>query len=127
MDDIRETLLEEKNKIMEQLMSQLHEETRHDHDIGDEIDGSVEEQEHDLTMLLQDHERERLYLINNALERMDAGEYGFCEECGEAIKKKRLKVLPFARFCIACQQREERVRGKIKYPKAEGYYYTDEE
>ncbi|MEI6125360.1 MAG: TraR/DksA family transcriptional regulator, partial [Pseudomonadota bacterium] len=38
-----------------------------------------------------------------ALEKLEDGSYGICEECGEEINKKRLKVLPFAKYCVNCQ------------------------
>ena len=42
-----------------------------------------------------------------ALEDIKAGRYGICRECGEAIAKARLKVMPFATRCVACQARLE--------------------
>src|SRR5262245_45221110 len=41
--------------------------------------------------------------VNRALEDLDAGRYGVCRDCGEAIGEGRLKVLPFAIRCVACQ------------------------
>ena len=49
--------------------------------------------------------REALSDIDHALERLDAGTYGFCEECGVAIPFERLEAIPAARFCIACPRR----------------------
>ena len=46
----------------------------------------------------------QLRLIEDALERLTAGEYGICEGCGEPIPPKRLLAIPWARFCIACQE-----------------------
>ncbi len=46
--------------------------------------------------------------INLALEKIDDGTYGLCEECSGRISRKRLKALPFARLCIECKQAEER-------------------
>jgi RNA polymerase-binding transcription factor DksA len=42
--------------------------------------------------------------IGRALERLDAGDYGICENCGEAINPERLEALPYATRCIACAQ-----------------------
>jgi DnaK suppressor protein len=42
-----------------------------------------------------------------ALEDINAGRYGICRECGEPIAKARLKVMPFATRCVACQARQE--------------------
>ncbi|MGH7340121.1 MAG: TraR/DksA family transcriptional regulator [Candidatus Rokuibacteriota bacterium] len=48
--------------------------------------------------------------VNRALEDIDAGRYGVCRECGEAIAAARLKVLPFAIRCLACQANHEAAR-----------------
>src|SRR5262249_58195565 len=42
--------------------------------------------------------------IARALADMDAGRYGTCRDCGEEIPKARLKILPFATRCVACQR-----------------------
>ena len=46
--------------------------------------------------------------IEHALERLDDGTYGTCEECGTEIVEKRLQVMPFARYCVDCQKEKER-------------------
>jgi RNA polymerase-binding protein DksA len=46
--------------------------------------------------------------IQRAVERIDAGTYGFCESCGKPIPKARLRAFPSATLDIACKQREER-------------------
>ena len=51
---------------------------------------------------IEDH---RLKLIDLALERLDAQEYGICQECEEAISTKRLMAIPWATYCISCQER----------------------
>ena len=45
--------------------------------------------------------------IDQALARVDEGNYGICEECGEKIDKKRLEILPFTPYCVHCQRRIE--------------------
>jgi DnaK suppressor protein len=42
-----------------------------------------------------------------ALRKLDEGGFGECERCGEEIAEKRLEALPFARYCIDCQRRNE--------------------
>jgi DnaK suppressor protein len=42
--------------------------------------------------------------IKEALNRIDAGTYGICQSCGEAIKAERLAVVPYAKFCINCEK-----------------------
>ncbi len=46
--------------------------------------------------------------VQRAIERLDAGTYGFCESCGKLIPKPRLQAFPAATLDVACKQREER-------------------
>lgn len=50
--------------------------------------------------------------IRRALEDMDLGIYGRCQECGEEIAPARLKAHPCARYCISCQEAEEKKNGQ---------------
>src|SRR3954470_24288482 len=45
--------------------------------------------------------------LDDALERLDEGGYGTCEDCGVAISEKRLEALPWARYCVTCQERHQ--------------------
>jgi DnaK suppressor protein len=46
----------------------------------------------------------QLKLIDAALIRLDVGEYGICEHCDGSISPKRLRALPWARYCITCEE-----------------------
>ena len=48
-----------------------------------------------------------LYHLDQALERIENGTYGECQECGEPIGKERLEAVPHARLCITCKSKEE--------------------
>jgi RNA polymerase-binding protein DksA len=54
-----------------------------------------------------DRRARQLAEIDRALADIDAGRYGTCRECGEEIPKARLKVMPFATRCVACQAQSE--------------------
>ncbi len=62
-------------------------------------------QEFSLELLQRDESTVREVL--DALDRVKAGTFGFCEGCGAAVAKERLKLMPHARNCIACQRKEE--------------------
>ena len=47
----------------------------------------------------------QLRLVEEALDRLDSGEYGVCLACEQPIPAKRLEALPWARYCVACQER----------------------
>lgn len=63
-------------------------------------------QEFSLELLARDEEA--LGNVIDALERIEAGEFGTCESCGQPIKKTRLEAVPYARNCIDCQRELER-------------------
>lgn len=61
--------------------------------------------ERDLTLSTLEHEQ--LQQIEAALERLDDGTYGRCEQCGQTINPERLEALPYATLCITCQREQE--------------------
>jgi len=48
-----------------------------------------------------------LQLVQEALDRMESGEYGACVACGSEVQQKRLDAVPWARHCIDCQEKQE--------------------
>ena len=46
----------------------------------------------------------QLRMIEAALDRLDSGDYGICQACEEPMPAKRLKALPWARYCVGCQE-----------------------
>jgi DnaK suppressor protein len=63
-----------------------------------------------LSLALLENESTALREIDLALERMDEGTYGACEDCGNPIGKARLRALPHARLCRGCKSLEESYR-----------------
>jgi len=57
---------------------------------------------------LANNSRDLLQQVERALARLDAGTYGACEHCGNAIPKARLQAFPRVTLCVSCKQREER-------------------
>ncbi len=53
-----------------------------------------------------------LYHIEQAIERIEKGTYGLCQECGKPIGKERLEAVPHARLCITCKSNEEKTKVK---------------
>jgi DnaK suppressor protein len=81
---------------------------------GDDSDIASIETERDYQYLMGTRDREKLLKINEALIRLEKGEYGICQECGEPIGIKRLKAMPFALLCVRCQEEEEEVEKIIR-------------
>jgi DnaK suppressor protein len=59
-------------------------------------------------LLLSGNERDVVRQIEEALVRLDDGTFGSCENCEVEIAEKRLQALPWARYCVDCQERLER-------------------
>jgi RNA polymerase-binding protein DksA len=63
--------------------------------------------EQEFTLSLMQSEEETLDLIEAALERIEEGDYGQCEECGVKIPKTRLNAIPYASLCVKCATEQE--------------------
>ena len=63
-----------------------------------------------------DSGRSQLLLVNDALIRLDNGEFGICESCGRPISLKRLDAVPWTRYCRDCQ---EEVESQAEAPSSE--------
>ena len=64
----------------------------------------------DLLLKLASGEREHILTIEEAIRRVDDGEYGVCMGCDKKISKIRLKAMPTASYCRECQEKEEKGR-----------------
>jgi len=62
----------------------------------------------ELLFSMSANDRRLLDLIDEALTRIEAGEYGECVHCGEPVQEKRLEAVPWARHCLRCQDLQER-------------------
>ncbi len=63
--------------------------------------------EQEFTLSLMENEGEALEKIESALERLEEGSYGKCEECGAKIPKSRLNAIPYATHCVKCASQQE--------------------
>ena len=68
----------------------------------------------EIEFALMEMKAESLGKIDEAIRRLEAGVYGVCAECGTEIAEARLKALPFATLCVACQEREENERADVR-------------
>jgi DnaK suppressor protein len=78
--------------------------------VSDPADRATVEEEHTLELRTRDRERKLLKKIEQAIERIDAGEYGYCDETGEPIGIRRLLARPTATLTIEAQERRERLQ-----------------
>lgn len=82
----------------------------------DPADRATQEEEFSLELRARDRERKLIKKINESLDAINSGEYGYCETCGIEIGLKRLEARPTATQCIDCKSmdeiKEKQTRGK---------------
>ena len=74
---------------------------------ADALDQTQFAAERDLVVSLLNHDTQLYRRLQSALQRMDEGTYGICLACEESIGVKRLQALPWAEFCLRCQERSD--------------------
>jgi len=114
-------------KMRKELIKEISESARTEKDdfkgeIGDMYDHASNERERELTLLLGERERDKLAEIDAALERIEDGTFGICEECEEKIHSGRLKAMPFTTVCVNCKSKEEKEKGVFKRLDTRGSY-----
>jgi DnaK suppressor protein len=74
---------------------------------GDDVDIAEADAEREMSFYLKNRGQDEIKLIDEALDRIEKGEYGLCAECGDDIPPKRLEALPFSIYCVTCQEELE--------------------
>jgi DnaK suppressor protein len=74
---------------------------------ADIIDLTSAEKIRDIERIITSIDTDVLKLIERALDKINSGTYGYCENCGVRIDKERLEEVPYVRYCIDCQERIE--------------------
>jgi DnaK suppressor protein len=109
MKSMKEVLIKMRDELIRDITRRLKETSKNiNEDIGDDVDSCFQERAREFDLLLSKREKEKLRLIEEALEKIDEGSYGICEECGGKIPKGRLKVMPFAHYCVDCKEMIEK-------------------
>jgi DnaK suppressor protein len=103
----QKTLREKKMDLLSLVRRKKNQEIN-DLEVGDDLDLATQADEKEMLFELTDNEQVILEKINEALERIVQGTYGKCTVCGKPINQRRLKSLPWARYCVKCQQKLER-------------------
>lgn len=76
---------------------------------ADPADRATAESDRSFTLRIRDRELHLIKKIQSALQRIDDGTYGICDECGEEISLSRLKARPVTRLCIKCKENQEQM------------------
>jgi len=105
LDEHRERLKQQRQEIFRLYNSDVRAgQASTDEGTDDIVDRANNSYNRELMFSLSDNERTHLLAIDAALERLEAGGYGTCANCGREIGEKRLEAVPWARFCVDCQE-----------------------
>ena len=109
-----EVLKEKRNKILSNLeIASSEVPVISSRGIGDESDYASLFQGYNTNQSISKKQIKMLEEIDLSLEKIEDGTYGICESCDEPIPIERLKVKPFARYCIICREEIEKREGLI--------------
>ncbi|MFN8954757.1 MAG: TraR/DksA family transcriptional regulator [Burkholderiales bacterium] len=111
----RERLLQERTQLLQRIAEQRGGLVSRADMAADHFDNSFQSRaqirsERQTEFAINEHETAELGDIDAALERIDAGTYGQCTDCGVTIPSARLSAYPTAKRCIVCQTRKEQGR-----------------
>ena len=109
VEHFKNILLEWKNQLMREADKTVEHMKNDSTKLSDPNDAATQEEEFRLELRTRDRERKLIIKIDQALQRVDDGLYGYCEDTGEPIGIKRLEARPIATLCIEAQERHERL------------------
>ena len=113
LEKFREQLKGKQAEILDEVGKTLSEMTDQTANIPDPNDRATVESGRSFELRIRDRERKLLSKIEEALNRIDEGTFGICEDCGEEIGLKRLEARPVTTLCIDCKTLQE-TREKAK-------------
>ena len=103
-------LTEKRDEIVKKAKQTLEEDMTLDaNDLPDEMDLASSEYLQSFTFRLRGREKVFLDKIQKAIDKIDQGTFGVCDDCGEKISIKRLEARPETTLCIRCKEDQERV------------------
>jgi DnaK suppressor protein len=109
----RDFLTQRLNELLEDANKTITGMTDQTQNFPDPTDRASMESERNFELRIRDRERKLISKIKGALDRLDNGTYGICEECGEDISVERLEARPVTTLCIDCKKKQENVE-KVK-------------
>ncbi|ORJ58760.1 RNA polymerase-binding protein DksA [Geothermobacter hydrogeniphilus] len=108
LDEFRQILQGQLDDIQRAAGGTVAEMTDEKENFPDPTDRAALESDRNFELRIRDRERKLANKIREALERIEDGEFGLCESCGEEIGEGRLKARPVATLCIECKTEQER-------------------
>ena len=102
LQEIKQKLLDEREILITKLKG--NDLSIDDSETPDPVDLAVRNYSKNVMLAVSENESRQLVLIDEALIRIEDEEYGLCQNCEKEINPKRLNAIPWARYCLSCQQ-----------------------
>jgi len=102
LKDMKKRLQTERELLIEKLKG--NDLSVDDSETPDPVDLAVRNYSKNVMLAVSENESRQLTQVDEALLRIDDEEYGDCQNCEKAINPKRLAAIPWARYCLDCQQ-----------------------
>ena len=99
---IKERLLGERELLVEKLKG--NDLSIDDSETPDPVDLAVRNYSKNVMLAVSENESRQLILVDEAIRRVEDEEYGQCQNCEKSINQKRLAAIPWARYCLDCQE-----------------------
>ena len=113
--DLRQMLSERRSEMQDDVQRRIRDgRTDRPKEVRDDLEHSDADSQGDIELALLQMRAQTLTRIDEALVRLDAGEYGSCVTCDGEIARRRLRALPFAVRCQACEERREQKQGRAR-------------
>jgi DnaK suppressor protein len=106
IDNIKENLLAERDFLFSKLNS--NDLSVDDTETPDPVDLAVQNYSKNVLLAVSENDSRQLQMIDEALQRIEDEEYGSCQNCSKEIMPNRLKAVPWARYCLSCQELVEK-------------------
>ncbi len=106
LKETRQRLLDERDLLIEKLKG--NDLSVDDSETPDPVDLAVRNYSKNVMLAVSENESRQLALIDEALRRVEDDEYGLCQNCEQQINAKRLAAIPWARYCLNCQELVEK-------------------
>src|SRR5512140_2230476 len=107
LEYFRQVLHEEMMTLLGEAGKTVSEMTAENVNFPDPTDRATQESDRNFELRIRDRERKLINKIKEALERIDGGEFGICDDCGAEISEARLRVRPVTTQCIDCKMAAE--------------------
>lgn len=103
LESFRKLLLSRRDAVAAQIRQATHDLVENDEAHADSVDQAAADTDRALAMQMKNRDQGLLFQIDEALRRVDSGNFGECERCGEDIAEARIKAFPFTTLCIDCK------------------------